>query len=360
MKVSIIGNNLTSLTLTKTLVNLGIKVDIFSDKNKKKNNKIQTLGISRSNLVFFNNNILNIDKLLWNIKNIEIYSESLKNEKILDFKNKYEHLFSIIKNYDLYTLLLRCLNRNKLVSFKKKITYQKLLRKNYDLIFNCDYSDYITKKFFYNRIEKDYNSFAHVTTFEHKKISQNQIALQIFTNEGPLAFLPISPIETSVVYSVKRKKSIDLSNLIKKYNFKYEILKINKGLNFELKQSNLRSYHFKNIIAFGDILHRIHPLAGQGFNMTIRDIKEIYRLINFKKAHGLGLDKSIGNDFEKNSKDKNYIFSSGIDFIYEFFNLESKFNTNNLSKFVKFFGKNKTVNKFFTKFADSGITLRDY
>ena len=160
--------------------------------------------------------------------------------------------------------------------------------------------------------------------------------------------------------AVKRKKSIDLSNLIKKYNFKYEILKINKGLNFELKQSNLRSYHFKNIIAFGDILHRIHPLAGQGFNMTIRDIKEIYRLIKFKKIHGLSLDKSIGNDFEKNSKDKNYIFSSGIDFIYEFFNLESKFNTNNLSKFVKFFGKNKTVNKFFTTFADNGITLRDY
>ena len=55
---------------------------------------------------------------------------------------------------------------------------------------------------------------------------------------------------------------------------------------------------FKNIIAFGDILHRLHPLAGQGFNMTIRDIKEINSLIEFKKKHGLELDKSIGLDFE--------------------------------------------------------------
>ena len=37
MKVSIIGNGLTSLTLATTLVNLGIKVDIiFRSKNQKK------------------------------------------------------------------------------------------------------------------------------------------------------------------------------------------------------------------------------------------------------------------------------------------------------------------------------------
>ena len=46
MKVSIIGNGLISLTLAKTLVNLGISVDVFSDKKIKKYNKIQTLGIS--------------------------------------------------------------------------------------------------------------------------------------------------------------------------------------------------------------------------------------------------------------------------------------------------------------------------
>ena len=47
----------------------------------------------------------------------------------------------------------------------------------------------------------------------------------------------------------------------------------------------MRSYYYKNILAFGDMLHRLHPLAGQGFNMTIRDIKEIYKLIQFKIDH---------------------------------------------------------------------------
>ena len=57
MKVSILGNGLTSLTLAKMLVNQGINVDIFSDQKNKKYNKNQTIGISKSNVEFFNKNI---------------------------------------------------------------------------------------------------------------------------------------------------------------------------------------------------------------------------------------------------------------------------------------------------------------
>jgi len=105
MKVSILGNGLTSLTLAKLLVNQGIKVDIFFDQKIKKNNKIQTLGITKSNVEFFNENILDIKKLVWNINKIEIFSENLKNEKILNFQNDNKTLFSIIRNYDLYNCL---------------------------------------------------------------------------------------------------------------------------------------------------------------------------------------------------------------------------------------------------------------
>ena len=114
MKVSILGNGLTSLTLAKSLVNQGIKVDIFYNGKAKKNNKIQTLGISRSNIEFFNKYILNIKKLLWDINKIEIFSENLGNEKILNFKNNNEKLFSIIRNFDLYNYLLKNLSKDKL------------------------------------------------------------------------------------------------------------------------------------------------------------------------------------------------------------------------------------------------------
>tara|TARA_A100000164_G_scaffold353075_1_gene359329 strand:- start:5563 stop:6636 length:1074 start_codon:yes stop_codon:yes gene_type:complete len=357
MKVSILGNGLTSLSLAKLLVNKGIRVDIFSYKKSIKISKIQTLGISKTNIDFFNTHILNIEKLLWHVDQIEIYSENLENEKILNFENDNKKLFSVIRNLDLYNLLFSNLKKNNLINFKKAISYNELCKKNYNLIFNCDYHNSISKKFFYKKLKKSYDSLAYVTCFKHKKLSNNHIASQIFTKKGPLAFLPLSSTETSIVYSVRGKVIKNIESVLKKYNTKYDIIKINKFLSFELKSSNLRTYYYKNIIAFGDLLHKIHPLAGQGFNMTIRDIKEIYRLVLFKKELGLDLDISICADFEKNTRNKNYLFSNGIDFIYEFFNFENKINDNTLSKSVKFLGRNKTINKIFKNIADNGIII---
>ncbi len=104
-------------------------------------------------------------------------------------------------------------------------------------------------------------------------------------------------------------------------------------------------------------MHRIHPLAGQGFNMTIRDIKVFLSLIKKQKSLGLPLDSSISKEFEKEIKHKNIIFSSGIDLIYEFFNFERKTQNKILSKTVKFLGKNSIVNDMFTKIADRGVIL---
>ncbi len=99
MKVSILGDGLTSLTLAKLLVNQGIQVDIFFDKKIKKIDKFRTIGISKKNKDFFNQHILNIRKFLWDIKKIEIFSENLKNAKILDFGNKNETTFFNYKKF---------------------------------------------------------------------------------------------------------------------------------------------------------------------------------------------------------------------------------------------------------------------
>ena len=124
---------------------------------------------------------------------------------------------------------------------------------------------------------------------------------------------------------------------------------------FELKSLNLRSYYHNNILAFGDLLHRIHPLAGQGFNMTIRDIKTLISIIKNRQDLGLPLDSSVNNEFENSVKHKNFIFSNGIDLIHEFFNVERKTKNNILSKSVQLIGNSFSANKIFTKIADKGI-----
>ena len=74
MKVCILGNGLTSLSLAKALINLGFNVDLFSKNTKNIYYKSQTIGISKSNVEYFNKYIINIDKLVWNINKIEILS----------------------------------------------------------------------------------------------------------------------------------------------------------------------------------------------------------------------------------------------------------------------------------------------
>ena len=198
---------------------------------------------------------------------------------------------------------------------------------------------------------------AYTTLIKHEKVL-NDTATQIFTKEGPLAFLPISHNETSIVYSIyksNRKKESMINELIHYYNFKYKIKKIEKLKAFELKSFNLRSYYHNNILAFGDLLHRVHPLAGQGFNMTIRDIKILLEIIRSKHNVGLPLDSSINHEFEKKMKHNNFIFSNGVDFVHEFFNLERKTNNDILSKSIQILGKNRSVKKFFSEIADKGI-----
>ena len=145
--------------------------------------------------------------------------------------------------------------------------------------------------------------------------------------------------------------------MIKYYNFKYKIKNIQKIESFELKSFNLRSYYHENILAFGDLLHRIHPLAGQGFNMTLRDISTLVDIINNKQSLGLPIDSLVNKEFESSMKHKNYIFSNGVDFLYEFFNLERKINTNILSKSVKIIAKNPYINKMLINFANKGIVI---
>ena len=87
MRVCILGNGLSSLTLAKSLVNQKISVDVLYSKKTIFVNKSRTIGISKSNVEFFNEKIINIEKIIYKLNKIEIYSDNLEKQKLINFEN---------------------------------------------------------------------------------------------------------------------------------------------------------------------------------------------------------------------------------------------------------------------------------
>ena len=360
MNVCLIGNSLTNLVLAKVLANKNIKTTIFYDSNKKGNFFSRTIGITKNNYDFFIDQVLDIKKISWPINSIKVFNELSLEDEILNFGIDNSKLFLLVKYNELLVMLNKNLEKNKYIKrckIKNKFFYDEILKSNqFNFIINSDSENKISKEIFFKKIKKDYKSVAYTAIIKHDNCINNQ-AIQIFTKIGPLAFLPCSNKETSIIFSItdanQNEKKIKESIIF--YNKKYKINSFSNFEKFNLKFSSLRNYYHNNILCFGDNLHKIHPVAGQGFNMTLRDIKILSNLIDSKLDLGLPLDESVLEDFENNTKHLNYIFLSGINFIYEFFKIDNKLKNKFSKKLFKYLGKKDYFSKVATKFADQGI-----
>ena len=361
MRICLLGKNLSNFVLANVLANKKLKIDILFSSDFYNNDSSRTLAISEENYDYLKkvNNKLNISA--WPTKNIKIYLEKLRSQELFEFNNKEKNNFFLIQYKEIYNFFLKNLKKRNNVNFFKikknsKVLYQKI--KKYDLIINSDPKSHVSKRYFYKKVEKNYNSTAYTSIVTHKKL-KNNISVQIFTKKGPLAFLPLSDTRTSIVFSYNGRKKItekQIIEIIKRFNIKYNLNKFGKIEKYNLKFSMLRKYFHQNILSFGDVLHRVHPLAGQGFNMTIRDIKILSKLIEEKIDLGLEINSSVADEFQNKTKHLNYIYGSGIDLIYEFFKLDHKVDNILSDKIFKILNKNNFFNKYAAYISDKGIT----
>ncbi len=349
MNICLLGNNLTNLVLANILIKKKISVDIISQTNRQLSKKtVRTIAISDKNYNFLIKNIKEVSTLGWPAKSIKIYSDNINSPELFEFKNKKQNNFYLLKYIELYNLL----KKNKFLKFikLKKYNLESFKNRNYNLIINSDQNNFITKKYFHKKIVKNYKSLAHTALITHQKI-ENKIATQIFTKNGPLAFLPLSNQQTSIVFSNNSTKVIDKTSLlqtIENYNSKYKINKISEVESFSIKFLVLRNYIYKNILSFGDLIHKVHPLAGQGFNMTIRDIKSLTEILEENLKLGINDGETIAQTFQEKNKHLNFIYGLGIDTINSFFQIDSKFKHNLSNPIFKILKGNKLLNNFAT------------
>ncbi len=375
-KICIIGDGLSGLTIATLLSKENVNIDLYTDKKKtSKKSDNRTTAISESNYQFIKKNLnLNNVNFFWPCKKINLFFEDEgKLINFLNFKEKNKNFMYIFQNKDLKKKL------EKIILKKRNI---KLIKKNIKNI-NSDETCVTIgkKKLFYDliilsigslsklyskidggrSIIKNYDEFALTSIIKHDSKIKN--ASQFFLKEGPLAILPFNKNTFSTVWSVNKLFFKNHENNLRKILAEKIKLTLNiKNIKFiENIQSfsinlNLKTNYFKkNVLMLGDGLHTVHPMAGQGFNLVLRDIKKLAELIS--KASKLGLllkDSFLLKDFYNTRKPENNLFGLGINLTNIFFK-DNKFFFNFKKKILKNVSNFNSIKKISQLVADRGL-----
>ena len=373
-KICIIGDGLAGLASTAIFAKKNIQVDIFLANYKKNIFDHRTTAISDSNFNYIKK-ALGVKNLnyFWPSKKIDLFHEH-KNKFIsfLKFENYTKVLMHIFQNYKFKKTLMQIIKKNK----KVKIINQQINKINHE---NCSV-DIKKKKIFYDLIilctGNNSNLYQKIDKMRSIKKNYKEIAItalvknnlkiknssQYFLKDGPFAILPVKKNLFSIVWSVNekffKKNESNLKTIIK--NKIYELLNkqkisINNIKSFPIHLNLKTKYYKKNTLILGEGLHSVHPLAGQGFNLVIRDIKKMDELLTRKIKLGLPIKESnILEEFYQARSPENNILGLGIDMTNIFFK-ESKYLNPLKNLVLKNINNFPFVRKLSQQISDKGI-----
>ena len=138
------------------------------------------------------------------------------------------------------------------------------------------------------RSQKNYNQTALITNITPSK-KHNNVAYERFTETGPLAFLPMQSNRCSVVWTLQPKQAEELlalddanflSQLQECFGFRLgQFTKVGTRQTYPLTLQAATQIVHGRVLVIGNAAHSLHPVAGQGFNLALRDIAILSELI---------------------------------------------------------------------------------
>ena len=366
-----ISAKITSCLLAKE----GFSVCLISDKDQKKE-------ISKTNLVtFLSRGSLNyLSSIFPNTKLFEEYPaidsihcelNSLRGNKPQSIKfndEKKQNLGKIVKNTDLEKYLNEEIGQfsnintihgsypsmvvNKKDGIKLKLHNREEI--DSDIFILSSTKNNIADNINIDFIKKDLEKVALSISVEGD-INNANCAFQKFTPNGPLALLPYSENEASVVWSIKRNSKLlnkdneELLQIIGKHLSKYiSSIKMISNEKHTLQFAYAKNLVCKNTVLLGNIAHNIHPIAGQGLNLSIKDIALFSKTITKYTNIGYDInDQILLSNFNQDRKLDNTAYSFGTFFIDEVFSSNNKVINFLSSQGVRWIQKNKLIKNFF-------------
>jgi len=157
-------------------------------------------------------------------------------------------------------------------------------------------------------------------------IAHNNLAFERFTDTGPIAMLPLSKqnganddSRCSLVWTLPPEQAQQMSALNDK-EFKQslerafgswlgEITHVGKRDVYPLKLLTADEQVFHRMALIGNASHTIHPIAGQGFNLGVRDVKQMAELIklSLKNNQDIGQFSALSEYAAQRKLDHNQV-----------------------------------------------------
>jgi len=143
--------------------------------------------------------------------------------------------------------------------------------------------------------QRDYGQTAIVTEVEAAR-SSDYTAYERFTPVGPLALLPMGKKRYSVVWTQKTdgakhvlglSEAEFISRLQSEFGFRLGRLTLASARQgFPLKLIRAERMTDECVVLIGNAVHQLHPVAGQGLNLGLRDVALLVEMLEARLAFG--------------------------------------------------------------------------
>jgi ubiquinone biosynthesis UbiH/UbiF/VisC/COQ6 family hydroxylase len=167
---------------------------------------------------------------------------------------------------------------------------------------------------------KDYGQVAIVSNITLSQ-NHNNIAYERFTDSGPLAMLPLRKIEghnrSALVWTVFPAQAQKLLALTEadflnelQLAFGFRLGKFtgaSRRHSYPVRLTTSKEQVRSNIVVVGNAAHALHPVAGQGFNLALRDIAALTDILAKSVTEGkiLGEYRVLENYIKHQKIDQN-------------------------------------------------------
>tara|TARA_Y100000816_G_scaffold261596_1_gene218709 strand:- start:692 stop:1864 length:1173 start_codon:yes stop_codon:yes gene_type:complete len=378
-EIAIFGSGISAKITSCLFARNGFNVCLISDKDKnlevKKTNLVTFLSSGSLNfLLSMTSNTELFDKYP-EIQTIKCQLNSLnakKSQPIIFNEGEKETLGKIIKNSDLENYLdeeMRQLSNINIIKLNHLNTIENTsdgVKLNLhsgenimsDLFILSSTKKNIIDQIKINFIKKNLEQEA-LSIIIKGDIKNKHCAFQKFTSDGPIALLPYSKDEASVVWSLKQDSKIllkdkeELTQIISKHLDKHitstKIISIEK---YKLQFLYAKNLCYKNTVLIGNVAHNIHPIAGQGLNLSIKDIALLSKQITKYQSLGYKInDQMMLREFEMKRKLDNSAYTFGTFSLNGIFFSKNSLVNYTARKGLGFIEKSKYLKQIFVRSA---------